>query len=240
VSPGDVAIELGDTDSAPFDSGSGADRVTHVAGTAVQRVALKLRAEVLGFAAEMPGWIQPASAFAKLAAQVARAQGGRVVVREDVELEEHIGERNFIAHAVETSVDPDTGQVRLERVVSVQDVGTVLNPMLAQGQVEGGAITAMGYALMEELTIESGRVTTAHLGDYKLPCARDIPELTSIFLDSNEGPAPFGSKPVGEVSIVGLAPAVANAVYDAARARITDLPITAEKVHAQISRSVSP
>jgi CO/xanthine dehydrogenase Mo-binding subunit len=206
----------------------------------VQRVALKLRAEVLGFAAEMPGWIQPASAFAKLAAQVARAQGGRVVVREDVELEEHIGERNFIAHAVETSVDPDTGQVRLERVVSVQDVGTVLNPMLAQGQVEGGAITAMGYALMEELTIESGRVTTAHLGDYKLPCARDIPELTSIFLDSNEGPAPFGSKPVGEVSIVGLAPAVANAVYDAARARITDLPITAEKVHAQISRSVSP
>jgi len=96
--------------------------------------------------------------------------------------------------------------------------------------VEGGAITALGYAVMEDLAIEHGRVTTAHLGDYKLPCAGDLPELTSIFLDNNEGPAPFGSKPVGEVSIVGLAPAVANSVYDASGVRVTSLPVTAEKV----------
>ena len=235
VAPDDVAVELGDTDSALFDSGSGGDRVTHVAGTAVQRTAQKMRDEVLGFAAEMPSWVQrqqeeAALAFRELAARVARAQGGRVEVREEVELVAHLAERNFIAHAVETEVDPETGQVRVTRVESVQDVGTVLNPMLAQGQVEGGAITALGYAVMEDLAIEDGRVTTAHLGDYKLPCAGDLPQLTSIFLDSNEGPAPYGSKPVGEVSIVGLAPAIVNAVCDASGVRVSSLPVTAEKV----------
>ncbi|HLG74178.1 MAG TPA: xanthine dehydrogenase family protein molybdopterin-binding subunit [Chloroflexota bacterium] len=236
VAPADVAVELGDTSSALFDSGSGGDRVTHVAGTAVQRVAQKMKGEIEGFAAEMPSAIQELGAghveltFRDLAARVARAQGGRVEVREEVDLQGHLAERNFIAHAVETEVDPETGHVRVKRVVSVQDVGTVLNPMLAQGQVEGGAITALGYAVMEDLAIEDGRVTMAHLGDYKLPCAADVPELISVFLDSDEGPAPFGSKPVGEVSIVGLAPAVVNSVYDASGVRIPELPVTAEKV----------
>lgn len=237
VAPADVAVELGDTSSALFDSGSGGDRVTHVAGTAVQRVSEKMKAEVLGFAAEMPSMVQEQDArmvqlaFRELAMGVARVQGGPVEVREEVDLQHHLAERNFIAHAVETEVDPETGQVQVKRVVSVQDVGTVLNPMLAQGQVEGGAITALGYAVMEDLAIEDGHVTTAHLGDYKLPCAADVPELTSVFLDSTEGPAPFGSKPVGEVSIVGLAPAIANSVFDACGVRITSLPVTAEKVH---------
>jgi len=241
VAPEDVSVELGDTNQALFDSGSGGDRVTHVAGTAVQRVAQRLLDDVRGFAAEIPSWVhEPVSpqeasvaglAFKELAARVARAQGGRVEVREEVDLQQHLAERNFIAHAVETEVDPETGQVRVRRIVSAQDVGRVLNPMLAQGQVEGGAIPALGYAVMEDLTIEEGRVTTAHLGDYKLPCAGDLPELDSIFLDNNEGPAPFGSKPVGEVSIVGLAPAIANAVADASGVRITSLPVTAEKVY---------
>jgi CO/xanthine dehydrogenase Mo-binding subunit len=246
VAPADVSVELGDTSSALFDSGSGGDRVTHVAGTAVERTAQKMKDEIEGFAAEMPSLVQEQEAltqpslasaeegplsFKELAARVARAQGGRVEVREEVDLQHHLAERNFIAHAVEAEVDPETGQVRVKRVVSVQDVGRVLNPMLAQGQVEGGAVTALGYAVMEDLAIEDGRVTAAHLGDYKLPCAADVPELTSVFLDSDEGPAPFGSKPVGEVSIVGLAPAVVNAIYDASGVRVTGLPVTAEKVY---------
>ncbi|MFI5269350.1 MAG: xanthine dehydrogenase family protein molybdopterin-binding subunit, partial [Chloroflexota bacterium] len=169
VAPADVSVELGDTNTALFDSGSGGDRVTHVAGTAVLRAAQKLRDEVLGFAAEMPGWVRAHItsgdspeidlAFRELAARVARAQGGRVEVREEVDLQQHLAERNFIAHAVEAEVDPETGQVLVTRIVSVQDVGTVLNPMLAEGQVQGGAITALGYAVMEELRIEDGRVT---------------------------------------------------------------------------------
>jgi len=112
----------------------------------------------------------------------------------------------------------------------VQDIGRVLNPMLAEGQVQGAAIIGLGYAVMENLTIEGGRSTSTHLGDYKMPSIADVPDFQQAFLDSEEGPAPYGSKAVGEVNICGMAPAIANAVYDAVGVRITDLPLTAEKV----------
>jgi CO/xanthine dehydrogenase Mo-binding subunit len=134
----------------------------------------------------------------------------------------------------EVEVERETGQVRVTRLVSVQDIGTVLNPRLAQGQVEGGIVTGLGYAVMEDLRVEDGRVLTAHLGDYKLPCAADVPVLEQAFLPDGEGPAPFGSKPVGEVSLCGVAPAIANAIQDAVGVRITDLPLTAEKVHRRL------
>ena len=116
------------------------------------------------------------------------------------------------------------------RVVTAHDVGTVLNPLTHQGQIEGGVIQGLGYALMEEISIEDGRISTLSLGDYKIPTMPDIPILETVLLESPSGPAPFDSKGIGESSNVPVAGAIANAVYDAAGVRILDLPITAEKV----------
>ena len=127
-------------------------------------------------------------------------------------------------------MDPETGQVTVLKIVTAHDVGTVLNPLTHQGQIEGGVIQGLGYALMEEISIEDGRISTLSLGDYKIPTMPDIPILETVLLESPSGPAPFDSKGIGESSNVPVAGAIANAVYDAAGVRILDLPITAEKV----------
>jgi CO/xanthine dehydrogenase Mo-binding subunit len=255
IDPEQVTVEIGDTSSAPFDSGSGADRVTYVAGTAVQGTATKLRDELSALAAELMGWpegsvrlegghfrsegIGDEVAFRDLASQAARASGGSVVVRHEVVLEEHLEERNVTAHIAEVAVDLETGELDVRQVTSVQDIGRVLNPLLAEGQVQGAAIIGLGYTVMENLTVEDGRVTATHLGDYKVPSVADVPVFHQAFLDSEEGPAPYGSKAVGEVNICGMAPAIANALYDAVGVRITDLPLTAEKVYAALSERES-
>jgi CO/xanthine dehydrogenase Mo-binding subunit len=84
---------------------------------------------------------------------------------------------------------------------------------------------------MEEIQIEDGRVTTAHFGEYKLPSIQDVPELRMVFVDSEEGPCPFGSKAVGETAISPMSAAIANAIHDAVGVRVSSLPLTAEKVH---------
>jgi CO/xanthine dehydrogenase Mo-binding subunit len=136
----------------------------------------------------------------------------------------------FSAQVAEVEVDPETGQVTVLRIVTAHDVGTILNPLTHQGQIEGGVIQGLGYALMEEITTEDGRISTLSLGDYKIPTMPDIPKLETVLLQSASGPAPFDSKGIGESSNVPVAGAIANAVFDAAGVRIYDLPITAEKV----------
>ena len=112
----------------------------------------------------------------------------------------------------------------------VADVGTVINPLALRGQLVGGVVTGLGQALMEDLTIEDGVVTTANLGDYKMPAMPDVPPIRIVLLAEHPGGGPFGAKSAGELANVAVAPAVANAVHDAIGVRITSLPITAEKV----------
>jgi CO/xanthine dehydrogenase Mo-binding subunit len=104
-----------------------------------------------------------------------------------------------------------------------------------QGQIEGGLIQGLGYGLMEEMLTEDGQIATLSLGDYKLPTVKDIPELVTVLLEPGAGPAPYQSKGIGESSNIPVAAAIANAVADAVGVRITDLPITAEKVFAALS-----
>ena len=138
---------------------------------------------------------------------------------------------SYCTQIVEVEVDTETGQVRVERIVTAHDVGTVINPLSHQGQIEGGVIQGLGYALMEELGTEEGKhISTVTLGDYKMPTMPDIPKLETVLLESPSGPAPYQSKGIGESSNVPVAGAIANAVYDAVGVRITSLPITAEKV----------
>ena len=109
-------------------------------------------------------------------------------------------------------------------------MGTVLNPLFHQGQIEGGVIQGLGYALMEEMETEEGRISNLSLGDYKIPTIKDIPELVTVLLEPAGGPAPFDSKGIGESSNTPVAGAIANAVSDAIGVPLTQLPITAERV----------
>jgi CO/xanthine dehydrogenase Mo-binding subunit len=114
-------------------------------------------------------------------------------------------------------------------MVAAQDVGTIINEMGHQAQIEGAIVQGVGYTLMEELASEGGRITASHLGDYKLPTVRDVPPLTTINLVTS-GPGPFGAKAIGEIPIMPTPAAIVNAIVDAIGAPLFDLPVTAERV----------
>jgi CO/xanthine dehydrogenase Mo-binding subunit len=138
----------------------------------------------------------------------------------------------FSAQVAEVSVDPETGEVKLLRLTTAHDVGRVLNPLAHQGQINGAVVQGIGQALMEELSLEEGRVTNLSFGDYKLPTTCDLPELRTALVESPEsGVGPYNIKGIGEPPIGPVAPAIANAIADAAGVRIRDLPITSEKVY---------
>ena len=136
----------------------------------------------------------------------------------------------YCAQVAEVEVDPDTGQVTVHRIVTAHDVGTIINPLDHQGQIDGAVMQGLGYALMEGLHADEGRITTLSLGEVKIPTMQDIPTLITVLVESPGGEGPFQGKAIGENPISPVAPAIANAVYDAVGVRIQDLPITAEKV----------
>ena len=141
---------------------------------------------------------------------------------------------SFCTQVAEVEVDPETGQILVTKIITAHDVGTVINPLTHQGQIDGGVIQGLGYALMEELATEEGRISTLSLGDYKIPVISDVPRLETVLLESQSGPTPYNGKGIGESSNVPVAPAIANAVADAIGARVLSLPVTAEKVLAAL------
>jgi len=137
----------------------------------------------------------------------------------------------------EVEVDPETGRVKVRKIVSAHDVGAIINQTYHQGQIDGGAIYGLGFALTEELIIDEGKVQNPNLGEYKLPNIQDIPELQTVLVPGASGPVPYSGKAIGESSNVPLAAAIANAVADACGVRIMDLPITAEKVYRALRKT---
>ena len=138
---------------------------------------------------------------------------------------------SFCVQIAQVGVDVETGQVFLYEVLSVHDVAEVLNPGAHQSQIEGGVVMGIGYALTEDLGIEEGRVTAAHLGDYKLPNIADAAPVQVELLHGGKGVGVRNIKGIGEITNVPTAAAIANAVADAVGVRIDALPITPEKVH---------
>jgi CO/xanthine dehydrogenase Mo-binding subunit len=177
------------------------------------------------------------ASFEEVAAR--RGHGAPVEVRGEYAEAPHShdegGDFNASVYAVEVEVDRDTGCVQVCKAVQVVDVGTVINPLAHQGQLNGGFAFGMGAALMEELPVEGGKVAALSLGEYKLPTQMDMPPLRTVLLSTEIGPGPFGAKAVGEVTNSGVAPAIANAVQDAVGARVWDLPLTAERVLASLN-----
>jgi CO/xanthine dehydrogenase Mo-binding subunit len=142
----------------------------------------------------------------------------------------------FCGVAAEVEVDVETGMVTVRELLCVADVGTVINPQALRGQIVGGCAIGLGHALTEELRVVDGRIENVSLADYKLPTAIDVPPVRLELIDDIAGPGPFGSKMAGEISTAVVAPAIANAIAAACGARVTELPLTSERVFTAIQR----
>jgi CO/xanthine dehydrogenase Mo-binding subunit len=140
----------------------------------------------------------------------------------------------FGTHAIEVEVDEETGRTRVSRFVACFDAGRVINRASAEGQLEGGAVQGLGYALMEEIALENGVSKNPHLVDYRIPTSLDVPPIETVLLESGDGHGPFGAKGLGEPAMTPSIAAVANAVSIAVGTRVTQLPITAERVRAAL------
>ena len=243
VDPAKISVEVWETDEIGNDSGAGASRYTRIASEAVTHAAEKARDSLFRLAAELEGWNEEGMRLTRrglerdgvegatpLGALLSRA-GSSVGGSHDYKDMAHARVTAFTIHVAEVTVDIDTGEVNIDRLTAVADAGRVLNPVGHDGQVRGGAIQGFGYGVMEEILVDGGTVSTQSLADYKVPTFADMPEFQSITLESASGVGPFSIKGIGENSFSPMAPAIANAVADACGVRITDLPITAEKVY---------
>jgi CO/xanthine dehydrogenase Mo-binding subunit len=237
-----VQVQVWDTDGAPFDSGVGGSRVTRVAGVAGYEAAHEALREMARLAAELLGWpeehlvlegddlVHQGTGQRHPWADLLKRAGGPVTGEHGTNDTAAPQQTAFTAQVAEVSVDRETGQVKLLRLVTAHDVGRIINPIAHQGQISGGVVQGIGYALSEDLGIEDGRVQASTLGDYKVPSIRDIPEFQTVLLESEIGTGPYHTRGIGENPIGPVAPAIANAVEDAVGVRIRDLPITAAKV----------
>jgi len=135
------------------------------------------------------------------------------------------------AQFAEIVVDTETGHVEVERLLMVVDCGRVINPITAAGQVEGGMVQALGFALSEEMLYDKdGNPLNPSLSDYHIPKAAEMPAIEVIFVQTEEPSGPFGAKSVAEISIDGVAPAMASAMHDAAGVWMRELPYTPGRV----------
>jgi CO/xanthine dehydrogenase Mo-binding subunit len=137
---------------------------------------------------------------------------------------------SYCVQVAQVAVDPATGQVRVLEILSAVDVGEIIHPLGHQMQIDGGAIMGYGFACLEDLAMDGGQVTAGNLGEFRLPSMGDAPALRTVLVAGGQGLTPANVKPVGELTNVPVAAAVANAVADATGCRIRDLPVTAEKV----------
>jgi xanthine dehydrogenase molybdenum-binding subunit len=263
-----VRMTYADTDTVPFDAPSHASRVTYSAGNAVKAAAVVVKKRLLEVAGELleastedlevrDGHVHIKGSDKKLSYTdvIKRAEGPFVVMTEEGPKPTSIKEKGTIigvasmappsnpspssVEFVELEVDTDTGEVKILRVVFAHDIGKVVNPSAAEGQVEGGFQQGMGYALMEKIQFdeESGACLTADFLDYKIPTAVEMPpSIESIFIESNEPTGPFGAKSLSEPCVSVPAPAIANAIYNAVGVRVRELPITPEKILAGLGK----
>ena len=137
-------------------------------------------------------------------------------------------------------MDTETGQVRVLRYVASHDVGRAINPLRVEGQIQGGAVQGMGYALTEEIAIDEGVVRSSLFADYLIPTSMDVPDVEPIVLQVGPGKGPFGARGIGEPPIAPPAAAIANAVADATGVRIPRLPLTPERVLEGLRSTAEP
>jgi nicotinate dehydrogenase medium molybdopterin subunit len=263
VATDDVHVVSADTDTTPMDTGAIASRTTYVTGNAIRLAAANAKAILFEVAAPMlgvkpeqleardrkiqvQGYPQRNLGIGEVAnhAQVRMGQpplGSASWNPPTVPLDPETGQGKpfstyvYATQIAEVEVDDETGEVAVLRIVASHDCGTPINPMLVEGQVEGGISMGVGFALQEEILFDAaGRQVNPNLTNYIMPTTLDMPEIEVNIVQSYDPTGPFGAKGVGEPTSVPTAAAIANAIYDAVGVRVTSLPMTSEKVLAAI------
>ncbi len=246
----DIIVYSSDTDFTPFDKGAYASSTTYISGAAAVRAAEQCAERIKARAAEMfkgAGLIVEPSNL-QLSNRTVIAPNGQSIPLTEIALdslhrnnqEQIMGVASYVspvspppfaAQFAEVTVDTETGQVTVDKLVMAVDSGVIVNPLTASGQIEGGMTQALGYAVCEEMTWdEQGRIRQRDFDRYHIFRANEMPELETIFVETFEPSHPFGVKAVAEIPMDGVAPAVGNAVLDAVGVNIDANPITPEKV----------
>ena len=254
-----VGITCADTGATPYDRGTFSSRVTFYTGMAVKKAAEDARRQLFEVASKMLEIPASDLAVEDQRVVSMRQPQATLSLREVLEHahnrekpilgrgwyggkgdypslphkaqgKEYVPGWKYAAQAVEVEVDEETGMIKVKKIASAHDVGTTLNPTMVKGQIVGGVVMGLGYALHERLQFEDGRVINPSFMDYKLPSSQEIPEIVSIPVEVPLPEGPFGAKGIGELAVVGIAPAIGNAIYDAFKVRIKDLPLFPERV----------
>ena len=241
-----VSVMHGDTDAVPWDIGAFASHTTYMGGRAAQMAASDVKQQLLTRAADQ----------LEVAASELDVRGGIITVRgTDIRLNvakalglargqpsaHLVGSAtytptksySFAAHFVDVSVDIETGQIAVLQVTPVHELGRVIHPIAAAGQIEGGIQQGIGHTLSENYEIDAitGKSLNAGFVDYKMPLSMDMPSIRTILLETAPDPGgPWGAKGIGEDPIIAIGPAIANAIYDAIGVRFRHYPITPEDV----------
>ena len=238
-----IKVHQLDTQQGTKDTGVGGSRATRVYGNAGYEAAQKAVVAIKQAAAEQMGTSPDQVVLAKGAAlhprmerrltygEIVKAKGAPIAVEATFNDNSKIHAASMCVQVAEVEVDRDTGRVELKKFTSTHNTGTVLNPLMHQGQIEGASMTGIGYTLMEEVIINDGKVATTHFGEYKIPTIKDVPVFKGSVSEAPHGAGPYDSMPIGETGNIPTAAAIANAVEDACGVRITSLPITAEKIY---------
>jgi CO/xanthine dehydrogenase Mo-binding subunit len=245
-----IRVCVEDTDSSPYDSGTGGSKSTNSVGTAAYQAVSELKQKLIGLAARRLGckpdqlredrgrYVAPGQrpfAFAEVI-RLAAEQNGGAITHLSIYEPSRAPITSFAVQVAEVEVDPDTGQVKVKKLTTVHDSGKILNRLTYQGQVDGGVVTGLGFALMEDSSLTDGKMAATNLGEFKMPTMADLPKLTTVLIEDTEGPTPFQGKAIAEIPNVPTAAAIANAIEDAVGVRLYDLPLTAEKIYTALNQ----
>ena len=241
-----VSVVHGDTDVVPWDIGAFASHTTFMGGRAAQMAATEVKKQLLARAAGQleadPGDLQVRDGvISVLGTDRAITVREAVCAKKGIPAAQFVGSAtyhptksySFAAHFVEVQVDTETGQIEVKQVVPVHEIGKVIHPVGAAGQIEGGIQQGIGHTLYEDYQIDlrTGRSLNANFVDYKMPLSMDMPPIRTVILETAPDPGgPFGAKGVGEDPIVAIGPAIANAIFDAIGVRFRHYPIKPEQV----------
>ena len=238
-----IGVEMLDSDKVVKDTGVRGSSSTRVHGGSALDAARKAREEILKIAAQamhavpdelmlFDGGVTHGRAERRMTyGEIAQAHGGPIVVEGHYVNMSDGPEASLVAQVAEVAVDDETGAVRVTKLTTAHNTGTILNPLTHQGQIDGAVGMGFGYALIENIAYdESGKVLATNLGEYKIPNIKDMPPLETTILQSDFGSGPYNSMSIGETALIPTAAAIANANEDAVGVRIKSLPITAEKV----------
>ena len=258
-----INVVIGDTDVCPWDAGAHASRSTFVAGNSALYAAQQVREQILNSAADILGTPrdgldleggmvvceddpEKATKIEKVLRKAHFARAGNTMFMAayfyepptDLLAGDFKGNYSMAyawgCHGVEVEVDRRTGQIDIVRYIAAHDVGKAINPLLLRGQILGGGLQGIGFALAEEMIFDEGKLLNPNFRDYKMLTALDSVDVEPILVEDPAVAGPYGAKGIGEPGLVPTAPAIANAIYDAVGIRLRKLPMKPEMVLAAL------